>query len=88
LEKHSEIREQYIKNWIYKIPAAYFIAEAGLTGFQMGQAQVSPKHTNFIINKGKAEADEIARLISFIKSRVKERFGVRLQEEVQYIGWQ
>ena len=88
LEKHSEIREQYIKNWIYKIPAAYFIAEAGLTGFQMGQAQVSPKHTNFIINKGKAEADEIARLISFIKSRVKERFGVRLQEEMQYIGWQ
>lgn len=87
LEMHSEIREQFIKNWLYKIPAAYFVAEAGLSGFQMGKAQVSPKHTNFIINTGGAEADEIARLISFIKSRVHERFGIILKEEVQYIGW-
>lgn len=87
LEMHSEIREQFIKNWLYKIPAAYFVAEAGLSGFQMGKAQVSPKHTNFIINTGGAEADEIARLISFIKSRVHERFGFILKEEVQYIGW-
>ncbi len=87
LEMHSEIREQFIKNWLYKIPAAYFISEVGLSGFQIGKAQVSPKHTNFIVNTGGAEADEIARLISFIKSRVHERFGLILREEVQYIGW-
>lgn len=69
-------------------PAGQLIEEAGLKGFLLGGAKVSEKHANFIVNTGNATADEIVQLISYIKQQVRDKFGVQLQEEVDYVGFQ
>lgn len=66
------------------VPAAKIIAEAGLSGYRVGGAQVSPKHTNYIINCGNAVAGDILELIERIKKVVKEKFDIELQIE-QYV---
>lgn len=63
--------------------AWWFIKEAGLSGFCIGGAKVSEKHSNFIINAGKATASDIISLINKIKTTVKQKFGVSLEEEVK-----
>jgi UDP-N-acetylmuramate dehydrogenase len=60
------------------------IKDLGLSGFSIGGASVSKKHTNFIINKENAKAKDILKLISYIKNKAKEN-GVSLQEEVKII---
>ncbi|MCU7880581.1 MAG: UDP-N-acetylmuramate dehydrogenase [Candidatus Thiodiazotropha sp. (ex Lucinoma aequizonata)] len=66
--------------------AAQLIEAAGLKGKQIGGAQVSQKHTNFIINTGAATADDIERLISVVQQEVKKQSGVVLVTEVHRIG--
>ncbi len=67
------------------VPTAYLIAEAGLKGVAFGGAMVSPKHPNFIVNVLHARARDVQHLIRLVKARVKERWGVRLEEEIQYV---
>lgn len=66
--------------------AARLIEAAGLKGFAIGGAQVSPMHANFIINTGAASAADIARLIAHVRERVEATSGVRLVTEVKHIG--
>jgi UDP-N-acetylmuramate dehydrogenase len=66
--------------------AAKLIEDAGLKGFQIGGAQVSEKHSNFIINVGNATAKDVEELIALIISKVEEKFAVRLQPEVHIVG--
>ena len=74
----------------FKRPEGYFagklIEDAGLRGFSLGGAQVSEKHCGFIINKGGATATDVLNLIKHIKTSVYVRFGVKLHEEVKFIG--
>jgi len=72
---------------IGKVAAAYFIELTGLKGHQISQAQISPKHTNFIINLGGAKASDVLGLIQLVKNKVKEKFSVELEEEIQYVGF-
>lgn len=65
--------------------AGYLIDCAGLKGFTVGGARVSDVHADFILNEG-ATASEVKTLINLVKSRVLEKFGIELQEEVVYIG--
>jgi UDP-N-acetylmuramate dehydrogenase len=67
--------------------AGRLIEAAGLKGYIQGGAQVSPKHANFIINKGGATSEEVLSLIKLIKQRVLETSGVKLQREVVLIGF-
>ena len=67
-------------------PAGKWIEEIGLKGFTMGQAMVSERHANFIINLGKATAEEIIHLIEFIERRIYEEKGVSLEREVRVVG--
>ncbi|MFH1366731.1 MAG: UDP-N-acetylmuramate dehydrogenase [Patescibacteria group bacterium] len=67
--------------------AGQLIDELGLKGKKIGQAQVSEKHANYIINLGGATADHVVQLISFIKQQVRDKKGVQLQEEIKYIGF-
>ncbi|MCX5836945.1 MAG: UDP-N-acetylmuramate dehydrogenase [Deltaproteobacteria bacterium] len=67
-------------------PAGRLIEEAGLKGTRIGDAQVSEKHGNFIVNRGQATAEEILRLIALIQQRVFERTGNTLETEVKIIG--
>ncbi|PCI61960.1 MAG: UDP-N-acetylenolpyruvoylglucosamine reductase [Methylophilaceae bacterium] len=66
--------------------AARLIEECGLKGHQIGGAQVSPKHANFIVNVGECSALDIELLIRHIKAVVLEKQGVTLQQEVKVIG--
>lgn len=88
------VPEKYQKEWAGVIkkdpfpvmPTAHILTEAGLKGRQVGQAMVSPKHPNFIVNLGGASAEDVKALIKIVKSTVKEKFGVDLEEEVIYVG--
>ena len=62
------------------------IESAGLKGFHIGDARVSTKHANFIINEGEATADELEQLIQLVKSTVQQKFGVELVPEVRIVG--
>jgi len=66
--------------------AARLIETAGLKGYHIGDAWVSEKHANFIINRGEATAADIERLIEYVQSEVERRHGVRLAPEVRIIG--
>ena len=66
--------------------AGALVDRAGLKGMAHGDARVSPTHGNFIVNEGQATAADIRRLIDVCRSRVSERFGVTLQEEIVYVG--
>jgi UDP-N-acetylmuramate dehydrogenase len=66
--------------------AARLIEASGLKGYQIGGAQVSPKHANFIVNVGDATALDIELLIRHMKDIVLEKQGVALQQEVRVIG--
>ncbi len=66
--------------------AARLIEANNLKGTQIGGAEVSPKHANFIINTGAASADDIERLIDFVQRAVKTRAGVELRHEVRMVG--
>ncbi|MCD6569223.1 MAG: UDP-N-acetylmuramate dehydrogenase [Deltaproteobacteria bacterium] len=66
--------------------AGYLIDQVGLKGFKVGGAVVSDDHANFIINQGSATTSDIRTLISIIKKRVKDAFGIELKEEVAIVG--
>ncbi len=65
--------------------AGKLIDQAGLKGCAIGKAHVSERHANFIINDGDS-ADDIYKLINYVKRTVAEKLGVSLNEEVRYIG--
>lgn len=74
----------------FKRPEGYFAAklieDAGLKGFAVGGAQVSEKHSGFVINRGGATAADIMELCGQIKERVKAQFDVELEMEVKTLG--
>jgi UDP-N-acetylmuramate dehydrogenase len=67
--------------------AGALVDRAGLKGAREGHARVSPTHANFIINEGGATAREIRILIERCKREVLDRFGVRLREEIVFLGF-
>jgi UDP-N-acetylmuramate dehydrogenase len=67
-------------------PAGKWIEKAGLKGFRIGQAMVSDRHANFIINLGRAKADEVIRLMEFIEKKIYEEKGISLEREVKVVG--
>jgi UDP-N-acetylmuramate dehydrogenase len=66
--------------------AGALVDRAGLKGFTIGGARVSPAHGNFVVNDGAATASDIRRLIDHCRRTVRERFGVTLREEIVYLG--
>ena len=74
----------------FKRPEGYFagklIEDAGLRGFRIGDAQVSEKHSGFVINKGNATAADVMELIRQVTAKVKEDTGVTMEPEVKQIG--
>lgn len=69
-------------------PAGKWIEEAGLKGFRIGRAMVSERHANFIINLGKATAEEVIRLMEFVEKKIYEEKGISLEREVKVVGEQ
>lgn len=75
----------------FKRPEGYFagklIQDSDLRGYRVGGAQVSEKHTGFVVNAGGATAADVRQLISDVQARVRERFGVELEPEVKMWGF-
>ena len=70
------------------VPSAGELIESiGLMGFQIGGAKVSTKHANFILNVGNATADDVVQLVSYVKQQVRDKCGVQLMEEIEYVGF-
>lgn len=66
--------------------AAALIQDAGLKGTAVGGAEVSEKHSGFIINKGGATATDVLQLMELVEEKVYEMSGIRLEPEVRIIG--
>jgi len=75
---------------VFKNPEGYsswkLINDSGLKGFSIGGAMVSTKHTNFIINTGNALSMDIYKLIKHIQAVVYDKFSVRLETEIKFMG--
>jgi len=70
-----------------KAPSAYFLEQVGAKGMRNGGICVADYHANLIFNSGSGTARELCELIAELKARVRDRFGLELEEEVQYVGF-
>jgi len=85
VEVRRQIPERVIREG--KAPSAYFLEQVGAKGMQSGDIHVADYHANLIYNAGQGTARELCEIIGELKSRVRERFGLKLEEEVQYVGF-
>lgn len=69
-----------------QIAPGYYIEQAGLKGYRIGDAEVSTVHANFIVNAGGATASDIKQLSEFVQQKVTEKFGIKLQREIILLG--
>jgi len=69
-----------------ELSAGELIERCGLKGRSIGGAKISEKHANFIINFGGARFSDVRRLIDLVKKKVRLKFGIELEEELQYLG--
>ncbi len=69
------------------IPAGWLIEKTGLKEQGIGGAKISEKHANFIINANHATANDTYKLIGLIKQKVKDKFNIELNEEIEYVGF-
>jgi UDP-N-acetylmuramate dehydrogenase len=69
-----------------KIPAAWFLEQVGAKGMQLGGIHVASYHANLIYNAGQGTARELCDVIAELKTRVRDKFGIEVEEEVQYVG--
>ena len=75
-------KEKNTKSKEGRVPAGWLIDKLGLKGKQIGGAMISKTSANYIINTGFASSGDVLELAGFIKSKVKDEFGVVLEEEV------
>jgi UDP-N-acetylmuramate dehydrogenase len=70
-----------------KVPAAYFLEEVNAKGMTRGDIHVASYHANLLYNAGRGTAADLRALIAELKERVRAKFGITLEEEVQYVGF-
>jgi UDP-N-acetylmuramate dehydrogenase len=70
-----------------KVPSAWFLEQAGAKGMRLGDIQVADYHANLIYNDGQGTARQLAEIIDELKRRVNDRWGIGIEEEVQYVGF-
>ncbi|MDO8663771.1 MAG: UDP-N-acetylmuramate dehydrogenase [Candidatus Wildermuthbacteria bacterium] len=75
---------------VFKNPPGFFardlILKCGLGGKKIGGAKISEQHSNFILNFNKARAKDVKDLIILAKQKVKNKFNIKLEEEIEYLG--
>jgi UDP-N-acetylmuramate dehydrogenase len=70
-----------------KVPSAWFLEQVGAKGLRSGDIHVADYHANLIYNAGNGTARELTGVIQELKRRVEDRWGMPLEEEVQYVGF-
>ena len=89
--KSAALRKKLIKKidkdkiMFNKIPAGYILEAIGAKGMKCGGIKVAKHHGNLIYNSGKGKSSEILKLAKMLKTKVKRRFGLDLEEEVQFV---
>lgn len=83
LKKYPEL-ESFQEKGI--VPIGYLIEKCNLKGTRIGDAKISDEHGNFIINLGQAKSDNVLKLMTLMKSEVKNRFEIDIKEEIKYLG--
>ncbi|MGE5619819.1 MAG: UDP-N-acetylmuramate dehydrogenase [Sphingomonadaceae bacterium] len=81
-----DLRPSVEGRWHGKVSMGHIIDRFGLSGHQLGGAQISPKHNNFIVNLGDARASDVYGLIEMVKERFFETFGFLPEVEVEIVG--
>jgi UDP-N-acetylenolpyruvoylglucosamine reductase len=74
------------KNPQHELSAGQLLEACGLKGHRIGDAQISPRHANFIENAGQARAEDAVALMAEARRRAREQFGVLLEREVELVG--
>jgi UDP-N-acetylmuramate dehydrogenase len=72
-------------NPVFGRPSGEIVDSLGFKGFSIGDACILEHHANIIVNKGKAKAKEVKKIISTVKKKVKETYGIELEEEILFI---
>lgn len=80
------IQEKVEKSWYGKVSMAYVIGRLGFSGYQVGNAQVSAKHNNYISNLGNAKAEDVKAIIKEIEKKFVEVFGFIPELEVEIVA--
>jgi UDP-N-acetylmuramate dehydrogenase len=70
-----------------KVPSAWFLEQVGAKGMRSGDIHVADYHANLIYNAGNGTAADLVELIQELKRRVERKWGIPLEEEVQYVGF-
>ena len=70
-----------------KVPSAWFLEQVGAKGMKQGGIEVADYHANLIYNAGGGTARELVKIVSELKARVRQRWDIPLEEEVQYVGF-
>ncbi|HRR10276.1 MAG TPA: UDP-N-acetylmuramate dehydrogenase [Rhodothermales bacterium] len=89
-ERHPPLDEEPSAGSIFQkidgIGAGRLIDQAGLKGYQIGKAEISSKHANFIVNRGGATAADVRTLITHVQQVVQQHSGHLLQPEIGFVG--
>lgn len=90
IRKDRQPLDKYNAGSVFKNPpgysAGFLVEKVGAKGLSHGEAEVSKKHANFIINNGNASANDILYLIEELEKRVKNIFGIELEREIEILG--
>src|SRR6185312_1482573 len=70
-----------------KVPSAWFLEQVGAKGMKLGGIEVADYHATLIYNAGPGTARDLIALIDELKRRVRQRWGISIEEEVQYVGF-
>jgi UDP-N-acetylmuramate dehydrogenase len=70
-----------------KVPSAWFLEQVGAKGMKQGGIEVADYHANLIYNAGGGTAQELLQIVNELKNRVRDRWGIEVEEEVQYVGF-
>jgi UDP-N-acetylmuramate dehydrogenase len=89
-ERHPPLETEPSAGSIFKkiegIGAGRLIDQCGLKGTRIGDAEVSPKHANIIVNRGQASATQVRALIAYVQQVVEACTGYRLEPEIRFVG--
>ncbi len=86
LESWNDIKEMVNDKWHGKVSMGYIIDRLGLKGREIGGAQISEKHQNFIVNKGGAKASDVKNLIVEVEKEMQKSFGIMPEVEIEIVS--
>jgi len=97
IKKYLDYRREYqplnfpSAGSVFKNPPGFsagdLIEKCGLKGKRVRDIKISERHANFIVNLGNGRAKDVKKLINLVKTKIKNKFKINLEEEVQYLGF-